>query len=93
LIQELDSFINKWKISTAFKPGYRREIEMMTMWHNIRKIREHSHEIHRKIRQLRDFKVDDVEVILDSVTDIADRLANLGYKEDKLEPHMYLRLL
>ena len=77
VLHEVEFFIEKWKQRGFMKTGYRRDIEIKTIWKNIPKIREHSQIIKKKLNLLRKVHSRDYAT-LQSVDEIADRIAKLG---------------
>ena len=76
-LSEIEFCIERWNRRAFMKNGYRREIEIKTIWKNVPKIREHSQKIKKKLKLLRNAHSRD-HVTWQSVDEIADRIAKLG---------------
>ncbi len=79
LINEIDLFVNRWKRRYVGKTGYGQQIILRSITGDeCNKIRDHSWEIQTKIKPVRDLRIENSDNVLNSLGEIADRMAELG---------------
>lgn len=81
LLQEMETFVNKWRYSSGFIAGYRRQIEIDTLGGDkkaIKKIIQYSSNIYTKINLVKKLDVTPINNKLDEMMPSVDNLVGLG---------------
>jgi hypothetical protein len=81
LLQEMESFANKWRYSSAFIVGYRRQIEINTLGGDKKAVKEiilYSSNIYTKINLVKKLGVTIINDKLNEMMPSVDNLVGLG---------------
>ncbi len=82
LLKEIEKFIRKWKKGPPFVSGYRRQIELKSMWGDRVKIGKHETEIRTAVRALRNAIINEqvwkLLDLLDSIEVTLNKMVDLG---------------
>lgn len=81
LLHEMETFQNKWRYSSGFSTGYRRQIEINTLGGNkkaINKIIQYSSSIYTKVNLIKKLGVTTINNKLDEMMPSVDSLVGLG---------------
>ncbi len=81
---EIELFIKRWQTIAFLKTSYRKQIINKTLYTDGKKIIEHSREIIRKTKPLKNFEIAGLEDILTSIVNIADRMSELGWNAEQI---------
>jgi len=90
VLHEIEFFIERWNTRYFLKMGYRRDIELKTIWKNVPKIRKHSQQIKIKLKLLRDSNSRYYDT-WNSTDEIADRIAKLGVDVESIFQHKLVK--